>query len=112
MLFDFGDASTPDGKRNPTTVATQALFIMNSPLVAREAKSLAARIMARDKKDSKRMDGLDLTILDRRPDAAEGDAARPYLQARRSNSGNIDDAKAWQSLCHALMASNEFIYVY
>ena len=42
MLFDFGDATTPEGKRNPTTVATQALFTMNSPLGEREAKALAA----------------------------------------------------------------------
>ena len=38
-LFDFGDATTPQGKRSPTTVATQALFVMNSPLVIREAKN-------------------------------------------------------------------------
>ena len=37
-LFDFGDATTPEGKRSSTTVATQALFVMNSPMVMREAK--------------------------------------------------------------------------
>ncbi len=40
-LFDFGDATTPEGHRSPTTVATQALFVMNSPLVIREAKNIA-----------------------------------------------------------------------
>jgi len=39
-LFDFGDATSPEGKRSPTSVATQALFVMNSPLVIREAKNL------------------------------------------------------------------------
>jgi hypothetical protein len=38
-LFDFGDATSPEGHRSPTSVATQALFVMNSPLVIREAKN-------------------------------------------------------------------------
>ena len=33
-------------------------------------------------------------------------------QRIRETFQNLDEAKAWQSLCHALMASNEFIYVY
>lgn len=112
MLFDFGDASTPDGKRNPTTVATQALYVMNSPLVIREAKALADSTLARDKKDAKRIEDLYIRIFDRRPDPNEVDAGLTYLQSLHRRWSDIDEKKAWQSFCHALMASNEFIYVY
>ena len=111
MLFDFGDATSPEGKRNPTTVATQALFVMNSPLVEREAKALAARSAKRNG-DSNRIEDLYLSILDRRPDPSEVDAGLTYVQRLRTKWNGIDGQKAWQSLCHALMASNEFIYVY
>jgi hypothetical protein len=112
MLFDFGDATSPEGKRNPTTVATQALFVMNSPLVNREAQSLADRVLKQEKKDSRRVDEAYVAILDRHPDAAEIDAGLSYIQSLRRKWTDINEAKAWQSLCHALMASNEFLYVY
>jgi len=112
MLFDFGDATSPDGKRNPTTVSTQALFMMNSPLVDREAKSLAARVLERDTKDARRIEDTYVAILDRRPDAGEMDAGLSYMQGLRRKWKDITEEKAWQSLCHALMASNEFVYLY
>ena len=34
-LFDFPNASTPVGKRNETTIPTQALWMMNSPFMAK-----------------------------------------------------------------------------
>jgi cytochrome c553 len=105
MLFDFGDATSPEGHRNPTTVATQALFVMNSPLVQREAKALSDRILKQNKKDSARIDEAYLAILDRHADPTEIDKALSYINT-------LGEAKGWQSFCHALMASNEFIYVY
>ncbi|MDE3198628.1 MAG: DUF1549 domain-containing protein [Acidobacteriota bacterium] len=112
MLFDFGDATSPEGKRNPTTVATQALFVMNSPMVNREAKNLADRLMKENAKDSKRIEEAYVAILDRKPDAGEIDAGLTYMQSLRHKWNGIDEAKSWQSFCHALMASNEFMYIY
>jgi hypothetical protein len=112
MLFDFGDATSPEGHRNPTTVATQALFVMNSPLVQREAKAVAEKVLKQSRKDSERMAAAYVAVLDRRPAADEVDAGLTYIQSLRKKWGDIDEAKAWQSFCHALMASNEFMYVY
>ena len=105
MLFDFGDATSPEGHRNPTTVATQALFVMNSPMVIREAQALADRIRKQNKKDSARIEEAYLSILNRNPDPTEIDKGLSYIHT-------LGEAKGWQSFCHALMASNEFIYVY
>ena len=110
MLFDFGDATSPEGKRNPTTVATQALFIMNSPLVDRVAKSLADTIL-RNGKESRRIEEVYMAVLDRRPGPDEIDSGLSYIQSMRRKWKEITDQKAWQSFCHALMASNEFIYL-
>jgi hypothetical protein len=111
-LFDFGDASTPQGYRAATTVATQALFVMNSPMVDREAKNVSDAALAHDKKDSRRMERIYLTVLNRRPDSNEIDAGLTYIQSLRRKWRDFDEAKAWKSYTHALMASNDFVYVY
>jgi hypothetical protein len=112
MLFDFGDATTPDGHRSPTTVATQALFAMNSPLVIREAKNVADAVLKQEKQDKRRVEEIYLRVLDRRPDANEIDKSLTYLTGFRQKWKQIDEEQAWTSLTHALMASNEFIFVY
>ncbi|MDQ1469207.1 MAG: hypothetical protein QOJ99_687 [Bryobacterales bacterium] len=111
-LFDFGDATSPEGKRSPTTVATQALFVMNSPLVIREAKALTDAVLKQEKQDKRRVEELYLRVLDRRPDPNEIDKGLTYLQSFRKKWNDINEEKAWTSFCHALMASNEFIYLY
>ncbi|HZH49284.1 MAG TPA: DUF1553 domain-containing protein, partial [Nitrospira sp.] len=111
-LFDFGDATTPDGRRSSTTVATQALFVMNSPLVIREAKSLTDTVLKQEKIGKRRIEEIYLRVLGRRPDANEIDTGLSYVQGLRQKWNNIDEEKAWSSLTHALMASNEFMFVY
>jgi hypothetical protein len=53
-----------------------------------------------------------LRVLDRRPDANEIDKSLTYLTGFRQKWTQIDEKQAWTSLTHALMASNEFIFVY
>jgi hypothetical protein len=111
-LFDFGDATTPDGHRNPTTVATQALFAMNSPLVIREAKNVADSVLKQERQDKRRVEEIYLRVLDRRPEPNEIDQGLTYLTNFRKKWNQIDEEQAWTSLAHVLMASNEFIFVY
>jgi hypothetical protein len=111
-LFDFGDATSPEGHRSTTTVATQALFVMNSPLVIREATHIADSVLKQQRQDKRRVEEIYLRVLDRRPDANEIDSGLTYLASLRQKWHQIDEEKAWTSLTHALMASNEFIFVY
>jgi hypothetical protein len=111
-LFDFGDATTPEGHRSPTTVATQALFVMNSPLVIREAKNLADNVLKQERQDKRRVEEIYLRVLNRPPDANEIDQGLTYLTSFRNKWKQIDEEQAWTSLTHVLMASNEFIFVY
>ena len=111
-LFDFGDATTPEGHRSPTTVATQALFVMNSPLVIREAKNVADSVLKQERQDKRRVEEIYLRVLDRRPDANEIDQGLTYLTNFRKKWDQIGEEQAWTSLTHVIMASNEFIFVY
>jgi hypothetical protein len=111
-LFDFGDAATPEGHRSPTTVATQALFVMNSPLVIREASNIAGAVLKQEKQDKRRVEEIYLRVLDRRPDGNEIDQGLTYLTNLHKKWNQIDEEQAWTSLTHVLMASNEFIFVY
>ncbi len=111
-LFDFGDAATPEGHRSSTTVATQALFAMNSPMVNREAKNVADAALKQEKQDKRRMQEIYLRVLDRRPDANEIDQGLSYMANFRRKWNQIGEEQAWTSLTHALMVSNEFIFIY
>ena len=47
QVFDMADPSLIVGKRDVTTVPTQALFLMNNPFVLRQAEEMAKRISGR-----------------------------------------------------------------
>jgi hypothetical protein len=111
-LFDFGDAASPEGKRSSTTVATQALFMMNSGFVQRESGALANMLLVAEKSDSRRLERAYIVTLGRSPKPGEVDAGLTYMQSMRRKWPDIDEKGAWQSFCHALLASNEFLYVY
>ena len=111
-LFDFGDATTPDGHRSSTIVATQALFVMNSPLVIREANHLTSNVLKQEKLDKRRVEEIYIRVLDRKPDPSEIDRDLTYVASLRQKWDAISEEKAWTSLTHVLMASNEFIFLY
>lgn len=108
-LFDFGDATTPNGRRVVTNVAPQALFLMNSKFIADQAEVVAAQALKAT--GAARVEELYLHILNRRPAAAEADNALSYAARFRERFPKANEQEAWQSLARILFASNEFIYV-
>ncbi len=126
QAFDFADPSMLDGKRISTTVAPQALFMMNSQLVAEHAKMLAEQLLKIDGEgdgkdnesdDAARVRALYRRVLSRPPTAAETKRAIAYLdrvsQALESLKHETDKVRlvAWHSLCRAVIASNEFLFI-
>ena len=113
-LFDFPNAATPVGKRNTTTVPTQALLMLNDPFVMQQAEFTAQHILATTGHMSKgeRVSEIYLRFFGRRPSAQQLGAALEFLASFAQPSATSDDRQlAWASLCQTLMASNEFIYV-
>ena len=99
-VFDFAQPSQFAGKRAVTAVPTQALFLMNSPVVKKRAAALAAR-MTGESDESKRLELLWLTLLNRPITEAERREAIDFVKETGDN--------ALIELCHALLASNEFL---
>jgi hypothetical protein len=114
--FDFGDATTPGEARARTNVAPQALFIRNSKFVMDRSLGLANRLLNDPAipTDSKRIERAYLLTLTRPPDSTEVDEALSYIAEleKRLRQTNQPEAHrtAWQSFCHTLLSSNEFLY--
>jgi len=100
-VFDFAQPSQLTGKRSVTAVPTQALFLMNSPVVKEHAVALATRI-GKESDESKRLELLWLTLLNRPITRMERREAVEFLREAGKQHG-------WAELCHALLASNEFL---
>ena len=111
-LFDFGDATTPNGRRVVTNVAPQALFLMNSKFVSDQAEAVAKSVLTDAALDAKaKVERVFLRVLNRTPSAAEVDNALSYAASFRQRFPKTNEADAWQSMTRVLLASNEFIYV-
>lgn len=116
--FDFADPSTLAGQRDQTTVAPQALFMMNSAFVLDQARAIAQGLLERPELDPvARMRHLYRLAYCREPTEAEVSRATAYLDrigsamaASEVEAGQVE-LRAWTSLCRAVLAANEFIYV-
>ncbi len=101
--FDRPDTNASCPKRPVTTIAPQALSLLNSPLSSEAAHALAARAEQEGGQglDSK-VERAYLLTLGRRPDETERALARDFLSARGSSFADF---------CLALINLNEFVYV-
>ena len=117
QLFDFADPAVEGGDRATTTVAPQALFFLNSNLVAQAAADLTRRIEAPSTaSDAGRIERVYLRVYGRPPTAAEIKRARVALArfqalADAGSAGDAGNRQAWTWLCHTLLAANEFVYL-
>ena len=112
-IFDFGDATTSSGGRSRTNVAPQALFLLNSQFVLDRAMGLARQVLKESTiSDGQKVESLYLRVLTRRPAPSEIDEGLSYVQRLQTALGGEQaKEKAWQSLCHTLLAANEFLFV-
>jgi cell division septum initiation protein DivIVA len=111
-VFDFADINQPIGQRTTSTVATQALFLMNNPKVIEQARSAATRVLGEAKETPERLQLAYRYSLSREPNAKELDLARDYLEASISGNATDDEIRdAWARLIQTLWATPEFRFV-
>ena len=80
QLFDYADASVINGNRDSTTVAPQALFMLNSDVVNRSSAELARQLVANESlNDAQRIRELYLRAFGREPTDADQSRAAGYL---------------------------------
>ena len=116
--FDFPHPNEITGARPETTVATQALFLLNAPFVKTQAHHLAARLAKESSSDDRaRIHRLYLLAANR---PAEPDATASALAFLDDCTAALSvgaqphpnpRAEAWTQLCHALLGSNAFLFL-
>jgi hypothetical protein len=101
--FDVPNPAGLNPQRTNTTVAPQALFLMNGPFMRDAAKKLIALPAVQKLTDpGDRLDFLYLTVFGRKPAADEKKLALAFV----SRGG-----EKWIDLAHGLLMTNEFAFV-
>ncbi|MEO2034309.1 MAG: DUF1553 domain-containing protein, partial [Planctomycetaceae bacterium] len=109
-VFDFPHPNDITGARPNTTVATQALFLLNAPFVKEQAAGLAERLKKDQPDDERaRVNRLYLLTISRPATPDEIETALNFLdQGAEDLKGNRPSA--WGQLCHAILSSNGFLF--
>ncbi|MFO0868259.1 MAG: PSD1 and planctomycete cytochrome C domain-containing protein [Pirellulales bacterium] len=110
-LFDFPDAKQHSERRLPTTTPLQHLYLLNSPFVQQAADALANQaIAAEPAAERQRVEWLFQQILLRAPNDDERREALALI-APTSGPDERPAAERWSLLAHALLVTNEFLYL-
>jgi hypothetical protein len=100
-VFDLPDQNTSCGRRNVSTVPTQALTLLNDEFVLRQAKLFADRVReASPNNTAKQVDAAYRIALSRAPRTEEAELATEFLRTR-----------SLADFTHVLLNLNEFLYV-
>src|SRR5260221_12905167 len=79
QAFDVGDPSMVNAKRSSTTIAPQALFVMNSPFALEQSKAFASNLLAMQVSDQERIKTAYLKTLSRSPSAQESARSLQFI---------------------------------
>ena len=122
QTLDFPDPAVINGSRETTTVAPQALLMMNSDLIYEQSRKVVEEWMPPRLDDAQRISVAYQRILKRPPSLDEIIAAANYIKNLRQTlfkdleppspaARNTQELEVWQSLCRVLISSNEFSYI-
>jgi hypothetical protein len=118
-LFDVADPELVTGQRDVTTIAPQALYMMNNPVVLAQAEVVAKRLLedSRLSSDDARVDYAFQLTLGHTPLKQQRADVLAFLNNYEitQSAGTKPDARrldAWTTVCQTLLASAEFRYVY
>ena len=116
-LFDYAEPSLVTGKRDVTTVPSQALYLMNNPFVIRAADTMTRCLFEQAESGPQRVALAFQLAYGRNATATELEKTRSFFN--RYQSGPNDNSprsrynkgSAWSSFCQALLCSAEFRYL-
>lgn len=94
--FDFANPDASVGQRFQTTVAPQALFLLNSPFVTERARALVRQSNFLAQADSQRITNLYRRLLLRNPSAREVKLALQYVAASPAQDVLVPESSDWQ----------------
>jgi cytochrome c553 len=117
QAFDFADPSVAIGKRDSTTVAPQALFMMNSQIASNQSRTLSDLLSQSDSDETARIRLLYERAYSRPPTDSEISRSLAFLERytsasiAASKSTEVARLQAWRALCRVVLSANEFVYV-
>jgi hypothetical protein len=110
-VFDFANSSLVTGRRTLSTVAPQALFMMNHPFVRTQAKLAAERLLGDSQpKEEHRIDHAYLRILGRHATVAEIALSQKFLKSVIDTTEK-GRGEAWTQMVQSLFSTIDFRYV-
>ena len=110
QVFDFAEPASVIGRRDITTVSTQALYLLNDKFVINQSRAAAQRLLSDGELVGKEehITGAYLLALGRIPSGAELTEARRYIESASGNGQS--EVEALGGMIQALFASAEFRY--
>jgi hypothetical protein len=108
-VFDRANPSLHVERRTVSTVAPQALYLMNGSWVLEQARGLARRPeVAAEREPARRIDRLYRLVYGRSATAEEIELGRATFAAAPAGA---DSQAAWDRYAQALLLTNEFLFV-
>jgi hypothetical protein len=109
-LFDFPEPNVASDLRNVTTIPQQQLFVLNSAFMMEMARAFGQRLTKAAPDDESRLRlGWELAY-GRPPTTTELSLALEFLHDKGIDDGK-DSLGRLEQLCHALLSSNEFVFL-
>jgi Protein of unknown function (DUF1553) len=107
-VFDFADPNSQRGQRSTSTVASQALMLMNHPWVNEQAHAAAKLLLSSDlPHDNARIEAAFVQVLGRNPSSAELAVAVDLITSIHDN----ESVDSWAMLYQVLFQSLDFRYL-
>ncbi len=111
-VFDFADINQPIAARTTSTVATQALFLMNSPKVIEQARAAADLVLKSGSDNATRIRTAFQNSLQRAPSAPELTQVSDYLESSTSGNATADETRdLWARFIQTLWSTPEFRFL-
>ncbi|MCA9007811.1 MAG: DUF1553 domain-containing protein, partial [Planctomycetaceae bacterium] len=117
--FNGPETNETSGSRDSSHLPTQALYLMNAPLVPELAAAFGKRIQQSAESDEAQIIQAYQLAFCRNPTAEElSDAAqfleyyREELNTEKSDQDRDTNQLAWTGLAKVLLTSNEFFFIY
>jgi cytochrome c553 len=110
--FDFANPDLHVPQRSETTVAQQALFAMNHPFIANQARAVVARLKARQIIDpATGVRQLFRVIYQREPTDVQRQAAQRFLISASETAAAPPLLGPWEQLAQVLLLANELMFI-
>ena len=114
--FDYVETANHIEQRPTTTVPHQALFLLNSPIVHKQATAVAKEVIAGFETPQQRIEAIFRMLYARQPTEAELNRSLVFIETAEGELESVQVApqrtmQAWAALCRSMMAANEFVYI-